>query len=287
MRVDSLAEQLFFCTVRIETTCAGKKGSGTGFLYSVEPEPGAPIPFMVTNKHVVDRAELGSFWFHEGTEENQRSGATIPVLVQDFEQKFFPHPDPDCDIAVMPIGNILNELDYQHGKMVFSRILPQQMRPSEEQLYDLDAIEGVIFIGYPNGIYDSVNHLPIARKGHTATPVQVDYEGKSKFLIDAAVFPGSSGSPVFILNSGGYAHRGGFNVASRIFLIGVISAVYTLDEIGSIVSRPVPTTDNLLVLRQMINLGIVEKSRTIDEAIWAYLATQGISTPSSTVAPVS
>lgn len=75
-------------------------------------------------------------------------------------------------------------------------------------------------IGYPNGLWDSQNNLPIIRRGITATSVKKDYNGKKEFLIDAAVFPGSSGSPVFIFNEGSYSVPGGFsnghqNISSR------------------------------------------------------------------------
>lgn len=59
-------------------------------------------------------------------------------------------------------------------------------------------MESVEFIGYPEGLYDSVNCLPIARRGMMATLGYIDYEGKPEFLIDATVLTGSSGSPVFM-----------------------------------------------------------------------------------------
>jgi V8-like Glu-specific endopeptidase len=62
---------------------------------------------------------------------------------------------------------------------------------------DLDAIERIIFVGYPNGMYDRKNYTPILRQGITATPFHLDYDGLPAFLIDASVFPGSSGSPVY------------------------------------------------------------------------------------------
>lgn len=76
------------------------------------------------------------------------------------------------------------------------------MIPNEEQIKQMDAIEPITFIGYPNGIWDSTNLLPVARRGTTASPIEVDFEGSPRFLIDASVFGGSSGSPVFILNQG-------------------------------------------------------------------------------------
>ena len=53
-------------------------------------------------------------------------------------------------------------------------------------------------IGYPDGIWDSVNNLPVIRKGITATHPHISWNGKTEFLTDIASFPGSSGSPYFL-----------------------------------------------------------------------------------------
>ena len=66
-----------------------------------------------------------------------------------------------------------------------------------EELEQLEAIEEVVLIGYPAGIRDPAHLTPIARKGITATPPAWDYGGRPTFLVDASVFHGSSGSPVF------------------------------------------------------------------------------------------
>jgi len=56
----------------------------------------------------------------------------------------------------------------------------------------------------------------------------VDYLGLPAFLIDAAVFPGSSGSPVFLLDRGMYQNRtGGTVVGSRVMLLGVLAQYYS------------------------------------------------------------
>ena len=52
------------------------------------------------------------------------------------------------------------------------------MIPAQADLESLDAIEEIVMIGYPNGLWDSVNNMPIARRGITATPVYLNYEGK-------------------------------------------------------------------------------------------------------------
>jgi len=71
-------------------------------------------------------------------------------------------------------------------------------------------------VGYPVGIWDSANNMPVIRRGITATHPGKDYEGKSEFMIDAACFPGSSGSPVFLFNLGSYPQKaGGIVIGTR------------------------------------------------------------------------
>jgi len=95
---------------------------------------------------------------------------------------------------------------------------------------ELSALEEVTFIGYPNGIYDSANKNALIRKGITSTPVWNNYLGKPNFLIDASVFPGSSGSPVFIFNQGSYPSSGGITIGSRLLFVGVLESTLLRKE---------------------------------------------------------
>ncbi len=142
------------------------------------------------------------------------------------------------------------------GMEIFATNIPSSFIPGSEQAADLDAVEDVMFVGYPNGIYDVKNLMPIVRRGITATPFQIDYEGKPKFLIDASVFPGSSGSLVFIANSGGYFDKSGVLVSGsgRFLFLGVISAVAIAEQHGRIDFAPIPTQREPIVrMDQMLN----------------------------------
>jgi hypothetical protein len=117
-------------------------------------------------------------------------------------------------------------------------------------------------IGYPNGIWDAVNNMPIIRRGSTATHPNLDYEGRPEFMIDAACFPGSSGSPVFLFNTGGYAVRGGgLAIGTRIKLLGVLYAGPQHTATGEIKIVAVPTLQQpIAVSRIPNNLGMIIKS---------------------------
>jgi len=72
--------------------------------------------------------------------------------------------------------------------------------------------------------------LPIIRQGITATPIWNQFNGENVFLIDAGVFPGSSGSPVFIYNHGSYPTKDGIAIGNRLLFIGVISETMIRNE---------------------------------------------------------
>mgnify|MGYP003532929773 CR=1 FL=1 len=70
MQVSSIAEQLFFTTVRIDTTSiTGQNGSGTGFFFSHKVGD-KEYRFIVTNKHVVADMREGMLTFLERNGED-------------------------------------------------------------------------------------------------------------------------------------------------------------------------------------------------------------------------
>jgi hypothetical protein len=114
----------------------------------------------------------------------------------------------------------------------------QQPIPIEEEWKRFIPLEDIVMIGYPNGLEDSFNNLPLFRKGITASHPAIDYEGKEKFVIDNGIYPGSSGSPVFLLTDEFYQksreiQRG----PDHLRLLGIVQEVFIYTAEGRIVSR--------------------------------------------------
>lgn len=288
MQVNSVAEQLFFTTVRIDTvTPQGEQGSGTGFFFCHKIS-GVDYLFVVTNKHVVIGMREGRFSFLKRKDglPTLGDGFTLHIGSQEWPNVWFGHPDPGVDIAVCALLPLLEFVKQQYGTDLFFRTVETSMIPTEERTQELDAVEPVTFVGYPNGVWDSKNLLPVARRGTTASPIEVDFEGTPRFLIDASVFGGSSGSPVFILNEGSYSTKDGrFVVGSRFYFIGVIAAVFYRTHLNQIVPVPIPTQVQPMAKQQeMIDLGIVFKARTVVETVEAFLKAHNVDT--SEPAPV-
>lgn len=258
----SITEQMAFSTVRIETNA----GTGTGFFFNFLHNGKNSIPVIVTNKHVIKNSDKGTFILtiadSNGLPEMKKH---IPISLDNFEKRWILHPDPNVDLAIMPIAPIINEAN-QKGFKPFYIPITKELIPSDLQLRDLTAVEDILMIGYPIGIFDVVNNYPIFRKGITATHPSNDYNGKAEFVIDAACFPGSSGSPVFIFNESGYTDKKGNMMMGkpRVYFLGILYAGPQYTTTGKIIVIDVPTKkDTLAVSNIPTNLGYVIKSKKL------------------------
>ncbi|OCH01513.1 S1 family peptidase [Aliivibrio fischeri] len=223
MNLNDISTQLLFTTTPIKTVKHdGSESIGTGFFFN-KPHPTNKelfMPMLVTNKHVVENAK-------EGIIQMYRSSNGEPILDKrltiNLDESFFNAfiKDKDYDLAAIPITGVF-ELAKKSGDKLFYRAIDDSLFPDENVENQLCAMEDIIFIGYPSGIVDSNTGLPLIRKGITSSPVWSSFESKSQFLIDAGVFPGSSGSPVFVYNNGSYPTNGGITVGSRVLLVGII-----------------------------------------------------------------
>lgn len=259
----SISEQLAHSTVRIETSTASGGGSGTGFFYRFAVDGDSHVPAIVTNKHVIEGALDGRFVLTEkGDDENPIYGKYQRCYFDNFQSRWTPHPDKEVDLCAMPIAPLLHQVE-ELGLKFFYIPLDKSLLLTEEELSDLILMEDVVMVGYPNGIWDEKNNMPIFRKGITATHPHLDWNGRAEFLIDAACFPGSSGSPVFLFNQGGYSTKSGGLVIgpSRVKLLGVLYAGTQHTVSGEIKVVQVPT-QNVAVPVSSIpnNLGIVIKA---------------------------
>ncbi|WP_433953594.1 S1 family peptidase [Curtobacterium flaccumfaciens] len=274
---ETLNEQLFYVTVRLEAQFPdGNTSIGTGFFYDVPTEPDTNATVIVTNKHVLAGASSLTVWFlKKNTDGGPALGHVYPITLGAFsEDNYCGHPDPDIDVAVLPAVPLF-QLASDSGNPLFYRSIVSSSVPTLDQLNDLDAVEDVRFVGYPDGIYDKQNYLPVTRRGTTASYLQHDYEGRPVFLIDASVFPGSSGSPVVIADSASYATKTGLKLGGRLLLLGIVAEVRITQRVGDLIT--LPTSTIVPRVSEMLDLGIVYKARTIDECVDVLLTSNGLS----------
>jgi hypothetical protein len=156
------------------------------------------------------------------------------VRISDFERDWIGHPDPTVDLAIFPCAHLFQRLT-EEGKHIVWTYLDQNLIPNEEGAQALTPLEDLLIVGYPTGIWDKANNAPVFRRGITATFPYLDFNGKAEFLVDAAIFPGSSGSPVLLFNSGTWTSRSaGVQLGTRVQLLGIIYAVALYTATGEI-----------------------------------------------------
>ncbi|TWT29180.1 hypothetical protein KOR34_53190 [Posidoniimonas corsicana] len=200
---NSTPRMLSHATLRL--VCQGEDAEvwgGTGFLFDFAKDGNADGLAVVTNRHILEEAvRVTTRLTHvkAGTDEADYGNITSEVLA-DVEGAWIDHPDDDIDLAALPISECLLEARKRRLPYFVSALTPQDML-SDEELKTTDAMSEVIMVGYPDLIEDSVNNMPVFRKGICATHPHLNYDGNPDFLTDIASYPGSSGSPVFLHRS--------------------------------------------------------------------------------------
>ncbi|MDP2413842.1 serine protease [Daejeonella sp.] len=241
-------------------------GSGTGFFFNFDYGD-STIPVIVTNFHVIDSIESVTFYFKQkGQSGEPLYTKTEKIKIDKSQLKWIKHPDPKVDLAIMPITPLLNH--YQKlNKGLFYAAYEENDIPNDSTINSLSAMENVLMLGYPSGLRDIKNDLPIVRQGITATPYYIDYNSNQEFLCDLSMFPGSSGSPIVIFNPGSFIGKyGEFYLRSRFIFLGIAYKTYTRgfeakitnsDSSNLVINNPTITTSiplNVAVVIKAIRL---------------------------------
>lgn len=265
----STSELIINSTIRIEcygdTILNGNKvpftSTGTGFFFEFLIDS-MRVPVIVTNYHVIQNTHSGILNFTENDKNDiPKYGSIISEKIMDFDKKWIRHPN--VDLAILPINPVIENLYKTKNIILFTTSFSEDLLPTKNLLDELTAIEEVLMIGYPKGLWDKTNNLPIVRKGITATPVYINYEGRKQFLLDIPNFAGSSGSPVVLYNHGSYStKKGGIVIGSRIALLGINVQSYDYGAKGQVVSPP---NDPLIQTSTKIplNIAIIIKSEEL------------------------
>lgn len=242
--------QVFFVTVRITIpNNDGKTSSiGTGFLFNVPlRQEGLVGQFLVSNKHVYGdpkRKIILNFHAKKDGADEPDLGSTKSVQIEDFSGYYYGHPNEQIDLACI---NISAYLGGERG--VYSKHLHTEFF-DEAKLDSLLPGSEVSFIGYPDNRFDTAHNLPLLRKGYVATLPTVDFNGLKQIVIDAQVFPGSSGSPVFVVSNGYYK------------LLGVVTETMIKNEELKAIQAGF-----IYGVQQTIGLGIVLKTELVMELL--------------------
>lgn len=257
----NIQEQIMHTTLRIELLKNGViQGSGTGFLISVPTDNKDAVRIvLVSNKHVLLYGDEIAVTFTMMKNGLPEYGKTVRLPISNMRPNVVGHPDPEVDVAALVCTGIFNLFPNQ---LYFKTISYELLSDFTEQ--ELSVAENVYFVGYPDGRYDAKNNLPLIRTGLISSNPKLDYNGKPIFIIDAQVFPGSSGSPVYI-NYTVEDFKNNRIVLSdhpNIKILGIIAK--TMIRKNQLQSIPVGTIN---VTEEVLGLGIVFKSTVIKETV--------------------
>ncbi|MBK6364880.1 MAG: trypsin-like peptidase domain-containing protein [Saprospiraceae bacterium] len=273
----SIEEQLIqtTCLINSINTKDSTTSFGTGFFYQDSLLLPSKI-LLITNKHVVKNNDVGIILFNQIDKSGNIYGNKVDVMIKKFNEQWKMHPNPNIDLCFMDITPLLNYYKSK-GCNLFTRTLSNTLIPSDSLWNRLTVLEEVIMIGYPNGLIDNKNNIPIIRTGVTATPPKLDYNGKKEFLVDIAAFPGSSGSPLIIKRTpfGTRSVKNGvsFGIFPEYYFSGILYAGPTyVAETKKLdfISIEELSEKTKLQTNIMLNLGNIIKSTEIAEMIKYY-----------------
>ena len=276
MKIDfsTIPNALAFVTVRLE--CTGPNGNtsqGTGFFFDFGGTIGRTI---ITNKHVIDDMNFAKFFLtHSSTSNEPMTGMKIMSFLSDLQTHCICHPNPDIDLAVLPMNHIKflqgsPGVSSEDSPRAHISTLNATLIRTQNQLNSLRLIEEIVMIGYPIGLSDEANNLPLVRRGITATHPAINFNGAHEFLIDCAVFAGSSGSPIFrytpefpMKSGDGISIQGG---EARVELLGILSGGYERTVNGDIKWIEIPTALQPVVSTNVpVSIGQVIRAERILE----------------------
>lgn len=212
---ETAAEQMMYTTLIVKSA----NHSGTAFLLATQKNN----IVVVSNRHFAEKSENPDY---SKTTINDSVQTVIHLddgnnITVSGNVDWYLHPTED--LAFFKFSQLLAQnVSLIQSRHVNYKTIPFSMIPSQTQLDELNMIEDVVMVGYPNGLYDKVNNYPLFRYGKTASHPCLDFNGTKRAMIDIPCLPGSSGSPVFILNESGYTDKkGNIHLKKRGIFLGI------------------------------------------------------------------
>ena len=209
--------------IKSQSKTYGYTSQGSGFFYSeLADEPTGPVNeekhlgwykieggWLVTNRHVIlnkvsnpDGTSIevlpDIFQFFIRELSNGRI-EWIPVTLskEELKKRTKGHINPRVDVAIIKVEDLITELVLKNKgtQLLPPSILTNRDLP-EKFPVQLEATSDVIICSYPLEFYDRYNKFPIIKSGIIASSWKSYFNGEPLFLVDAKLFPGSSGGLV-------------------------------------------------------------------------------------------
>jgi hypothetical protein len=251
--------------------------SGSGFFYhSLEPNPASPEPqwrqiqgmWLVTNRHVI-LGEPGKELLPTSVTFHLRQIAKdklewLPIILDASEvaRRTRCHANPKVDVCAISILDLISDRAKTVPNLIqWSGVSASDLPNEDSPLVDVG--DDVLIVGNPRGFYDDVNLVPIVKAGVIASKWDAPFGGQPIFMIDAKLFPGSSGSMV-ITKPKDFAIIGGVpKVATQkhFNFLGIYSGEPFQQQ------APVDLEDFVIIRKAGFNLGVVWYARLVEEVL--------------------
>jgi len=266
MKID---DTLHGISTLILTDFQGKQALGTGFFYQ-ELAPRDPNKkgyywrevketWVATNRHVllpkVKEKEVipDHVTFHIRKIVNDGIVWEPVILdVTEFKKRLKLHTDAEVDVATLRVGDLLTESLKKGNELMSWSAVSEENLPGNNNI-SAEVADDVVIIGYPKGFYDKKNVFPIVKSGIIATQWGLNFNGMPVFLIDAKLFPGSSGS-IVITKPIDFAVIDGkplYATEKQFAFLGVYSGE------PSIHKEPIELDDMTIIRKDSFNVGTV------------------------------
>jgi hypothetical protein len=134
-----------------------------------------------------------------------REWVRVTIPRHDLVARLRPHPNGEVDVVVIDVLDLAAAALREHSEscQVGDPPICLETWPAISREHFPDANrpqvstgDDVIVLGYPRGLFDAYNKLPIVKRGLLITIWGIGYENLDAFLVEHRGFPGSSGSLV-------------------------------------------------------------------------------------------
>jgi len=225
--------------------------------------------WIVTNRHVVlpkiHGQETAPDSFTVQLRVVTETGLAWEPLVLSREQlldRALFHRDSSVDVAAVRILDLVGERMSSGPKYLSWHAVTKEQFAGQNNI-TMQVSDDVVVAGYPHGYYDEVNLFPIVKSGIVASRWGAAFQGQRCFLIDAKLFPGSSGSIVLSKPADIVVNDGRVLSApeKQFAFLGIFSSEPFTEE-------RVFETENLTITERVgYNLGIVWYADLVEEII--------------------
>ncbi|MBL7148353.1 MAG: trypsin-like peptidase domain-containing protein [Nanoarchaeota archaeon] len=211
--------------------------TGTGFLIDYQTKH-----FLVTCRHVVNSKE-DDLYACFNLKNGQIARRSILQIKKQHNIDWIFHRSEDVAIIVFGIDETNDEL----------KKLPKELF---ENFNDLEVGDDIFFLGYPMGLRALKSASPIVRAGIISLK-----EDNDTLLIDGNVFPGNSGSPVFLKPSVVNIKERSIGKIREAKVIGMINSYLPYQDIAisQQTKRPRVIFEENSGLAKVISMNLIEE----------------------------